>query len=223
MKVFKCLFIATLLVIITINAYAISGKEGGFLLITGPSGSGKSTIISYLKQIDPRFVYVTPYTTRKLRRGEHDKLSISVKQMKKLEKDKKLLVVNKIYGIYYGTPKTIIDDAINQGNFPVLDWPIEKIDIMKKHYNNNIYVVYVLPENIKELKNRLTKDKRDKDGQRLSLGIKELKNNLQGLYDNNIDLKIINKKHEEKKIAEIIYDKFINNEKVDYQSRKSQV
>lgn len=223
MKNLKYILVSISLVIITINTYAIPEKQGKFLLITGPSGSGKSTIISYLKQINPKFVYVTPYTTRKLRSGEHDKLSISVKQMKKLEKDKRLLVVNKIYGIYYGTPKTIIEDAINQGNLPILDWPIEKINELKKNYKNNIYVVYLLPDNIDELKNRLNKDKRDKDGQRLFLGIKELQNNLKGLYDHNIDLKIVNKKNEEKQTAEIIYNKFINNEKIDYQSSKNQI
>ena len=58
----------------------------------------------------------------------------------------------------------VIDDAIKKGNFPVLDWPIEKIDIIKKHYKDKFYVVYLLPDNLQELKDRLAKDERDKNG-----------------------------------------------------------
>lgn len=184
-------------------------KKGRFLLISGPSGVGKSTVISYLKQLDSNFIYVTPYTTRKLRPGEQDKVSISIEQMHDLDRASKLLTINKIYGIYYGTPRDIIDTALINGKNPILDWPIEKIEIMQKQYKDKLFVVYLHPEDINELKARLSIDKRDVDGKRIDLGVQELKNFYNGEYDNSIDLKIVNKNELAKQIASLIYKKFM--------------
>ena len=204
-KVFKHLFFYLLFFV---SFEVVSIEQSKFLLITGPSGVGKSTVISGLKQLDPRFVYVTPYTTRKLRNNEKDKVSISLNKMKELNKDGKLLAINNIYDIYYGTPKDIIDDALKNGNFPVLDWPIEKIEIMKKYYGNKLYVVYLEPDNINELKVRLSVDDRDNDGKRLQAGQFELEKLFKGTYTNEIDLKLINSKQKINQTVSAIYNAF---------------
>lgn len=182
---------------------------GKFLLLLGPSGAGKSTIIKHLKKIDHRFIYINPYTTRSLRPGEDDKVSISSDEMERLQKNGKLLTVNEIYGIYYATPKAIIDDALADNNFPVLDWPVSKLELMQKNYGEALFIVYVEPDNIEELRRRLSLDTRDKDGQRYQAGQKEMNDLHDGLYDAFIDFRIINKQGCDQEIAQMIYQNFL--------------
>jgi len=180
-----------------------------FLLIMGPSGTGKSTIINYLKQRDSRFMYVSPFTTRDLRDGETDKIHVSLEEIQLLEQAGKLLTINEFYGIYYATPKYIIDEALDTQKFPVLDWPIEKLSIMETHYSKQLYKVYVEPDNFDELAQRLSYDNRDTNGKRYQAGTEEINKLNTGEYDSLIDLRIINEKNSAEAVAEEIYQRFL--------------
>jgi guanylate kinase len=183
--------------------------QGKFLLLMGPSGAGKSTVIRHLKQLDDRFIYVTPLTTRELRPNEQDKIHVSLEEIEALDKAGKLLTINCIYGIYYATPKELIDNALAQGKFPVLDWPINKLDVMEKSYEGQLYKAYVYPDDLQELQRRLSQDERDKDGKRYEAGVAEINNLIAGNYDKLCDLKIINKKDCDQEIARTIYQEFL--------------
>lgn len=191
-------------------ASTLSAEEGKFFLLLGPSGCGKSTIIHHLQEIDSRFQYISPYTTRELREGETDKIHVSLGDIQRMDSENKLLTVNNIYGIYYATPKDVIDNALSCGLFPILDWPVDKIDLMINHYPNHLHVIYIEPESLEELALRLAKDGRDKDGQRFAKGQLELENYASGLYDPFIDLKILNEAGQAKEQAFKIYKHFVN-------------
>lgn len=199
----------TLIGLLSVSLQLINAKEA-FLLIMGPSGVGKSTIINHLKQLDSRFTYISPFTTRPLRDGETDKVHLSLEEIEELQQAGKLLTVNQFYGIYYATPKYVIDEALTTQKFPVLDWPIAKIDVMNKHYENKLFKVYIAPENAEELKRRLTLDNRDTNGSRLVAGLEEIDAFTAGLYDQDIDLKVINQKDSCEEIAYTIYKQFLN-------------
>lgn len=175
----------------------------------GPSGTGKSSIIRNLRSIDARFTYVTPLITRELRQGEQDKVKVTLDEIEQLEKEGKLLTVNIIYGIHYATPKYLIDDALNSAQFPILDWPVEKLEIMEKYYGDRLFKVYIQPDDIQELKRRLSLDGRDTNGQRYQMGIEELAHLEAGKYNGLFDLQIVNEKDQEKETAQYIYDRFI--------------
>lgn len=80
---------------------------------------------------------------------------------------------------------------------------------MQMHYSKQIYTVYLQPDNLEELKQRLSHDNRDKDGKRYKAGIQEMHNLLANKYDKKIDLKLINKKNCIQQTAHIIYTSFI--------------
>lgn len=196
------------LVLCLILALPAYGEEGKFLLLLGPSGVGKSTIIRHLSEMDSRFVYVSPYTTRDLRPGEKDKVHVSLEKIEHLEKTGKLLTINKIYGIYYATPKDTIDLALASGKFPILDWPVDKMEVMLKNYKGKLFAVYVEPDSLDELQWRLSQDGRDKEGKRFSAGKEELHKYYLGEFDEVINLKILNKQGADKEVAAKIYHGF---------------
>lgn len=198
MRILTCI----LSLLLSFSAYA---DESKFVLLLGPSGTGKSTIIRHLKEMDSSFVYVSPYTTRELRPGETDKIHVDVDTIKQLEEEGKLLTINEIYGIFYATPKETISEALAHGNYPILDWPVDKIDIMISYFGDQLLTIYIEPESIEELERRLGLDGRDKDGKRFAAGKLELEKYYQGTYDAVIDLKIVNRNGEDKNVASAIY------------------
>lgn len=175
----------------------------------GPSGAGKSSIICHLKKLDSRFTYIMPLITRELREGEHDKVHASLEEITELDNAGKLLTINVIYGIYYATPKYLIDDALALGKFPVLDWPIQKLEIMHKNYGQHLYKVYIQPDDLQELQRRLSQDGRDKDGKRYQAGVAELDALHAGVYNGLFDLQLINAKNHERETAQQIYENFL--------------
>lgn len=198
----KIIFIICLL-----NSFVFC-EDRRFLLLLGPSGAGKSTLIQFLQKIDPRFIYISPYTTRELRPNETDKVHVSIDELHRLELEGKLLTINQLYGIYYATPKDRIDQVLQNGQFPVLDWPIDKLEIMFKHYQEQIFTVYVDPGSVEELERRLTLDGRDLEGKRLRSGREELLRYYEGFYNPILHFKTINGYGLDKECACAIYQAF---------------
>lgn len=199
----------TLSIILFLSS-TIAQAQSKFLLLLGPSGVGKSTIIKRLKELDNRFEYISPLTTRPLRDGEKDKIHVSLEEIHKLDCEGKLLTINNIYGTYYATPKQNIDLALSSNRFPVLDWPAQKMDIMLMTYPTDLFVVYIAPENNDELLRRLSLDNRDINGQRYSAGKDELEKFYLGSYDSFIDIKIVNAQGNIDEIAHLIYQAYCN-------------
>lgn len=166
-------------------------SETKFLLLLGPSGVGKSTIIWALREICDRYVYVSPYTNRPLREGETDKINISDAEMDRLMKAGELLVVNEKFGWRYATPRGTILDAFAVNNYPLLDWPVDRLAVMKEAFEDRLFVVFVAPPSIQELEARLAIDGRDSDGLRLRAARTELESYYAGDYSSFCDIEVV--------------------------------
>ncbi len=180
-----------------------------FLLILGPSGVGKSTIIEELCRLDSRFVYISPYMTRSLREREINKISISGEQIDKMWNRGELLVINEIYGVRYATPKLPIVQALAERNFPVLDWPITRLKVMTQWFSGQLHIVYVSPPSIDVLRQRLARDKRDTDGNRLQCACKELKAYWSSKYAGICNFEIVAEENQVPKIVQAIYASYL--------------
>jgi len=182
-----------------------------FLLLLGPSGVGKSSIIEELIRLDSRFVYISPFMTRPLRKEEKNKISISGEEMDEMWNRGQLLVINELYGIRYATPRLPIVQALAKGNFPVLDWPVDRIDVMTQAFPGQLHVVYVSPPSIEALRQRLSKDERDADGHRLRSAQEELEAYKSSRYIGVYDFEIIAEENQVPKIAQAIYASYLQN------------
>lgn len=180
-----------------------------FLLLLGPSGVGKSSIIEELIRLDSRFVYISPFMTRPLREGEKNKISISGEEMDEMWNRGELLVINELYGVRYATPRLPIVQALAQSNFPVLDWPISRIEVLTQAFPNQLCVMYVSPPSIEALRQRLDKDGRDTDGHRLRSAREELEAYESSRYIGICNFEIVSEENQVPKIAHAIYTNYL--------------
>lgn len=179
-----------------------------FLLLLGPSGVGKSEIIQRLVAMDGRFTYISPYMTRKLRDGEVNKIAIDDAQMDDMAARGEFLVVNEIYGIRYATPRAPIVQAFEAGRFPVLDWPVHRLDVMSTAFPGKLFIAYVLPPSIDVLRERLSADSRDTEGKRLAAAIAELESYDVTKQSSQIDLEVVSETGHLDAVASRIYSSY---------------
>ncbi|MBI3255526.1 MAG: hypothetical protein HYZ63_00995, partial [Candidatus Andersenbacteria bacterium] len=156
----------------------------------GPSSTGKSTVIRELRQLDSRFVYISPYMTRELREGERDKVPVTDVVMDEMNSRDELLVINELYSTRYGTPRVPIVQALDSGNFPLLDWPVSRMDVMTTAFPDQLFTVYLVPPSEEILTARLGQDERDPTGSRLQAALQELAEFQSGAYNDLFDLSI---------------------------------
>ncbi|MCV2506305.1 MAG: guanylate kinase [Candidatus Lightella neohaematopini] len=128
-------------------------------IISAPSGTGKSSLIKsfignkFLKNI----VISTSYTTRKRRIGEkHGKhyFFVSVKEFKEMIKKKIFLEYAIVFGNYYGTAYSNIENLTNKNTSIILniDWQGAR---QVKSKLSNVCSIFIIPPSIEELNNRL--------------------------------------------------------------------
>lgn len=179
------------------------------LLLFGPPGVGKSAIIRNLELLDSRFVYISPYVTRPLRQNETDKISISSLALDGLMERGDLLTINELYGVRYGTPRKPIDEALNVGRFPVIDWPIQRLEIMQNAFSSRLFRVYLEPPSMDVLRQRLV----GRDGQiiqeRWGVATEELDALGRGSFDLSIDYRVINEESQTRKVACSILNEYL--------------
>lgn len=179
------------------------------LLVLGPTGSGKTTVIRCLEELDSRFIYISPYITRPLRDGESDKVHVANTQLAEMERVGQLVVVNELYGIRYGTPKGPIETAFANRQFPLIDWPIGRIDIMRNAFPGRVYGAYLVPPSVEALKERLRVRDTETDQARFEAAARELAELHRGSYDTSIDLKVVSETGFAEKAAGIIYEGYL--------------
>jgi guanylate kinase len=179
-----------------------------FLLLLGVTGCGKSSLIRILEVLDRRFIYIKPYTTRTLRENETDKVSISENEMQRLWDTGSLLTITNLYGVKYGTPHNLITESLKTNNFPILDFPIQKIQVMERLFHDKLVKVYIYPPSIEELSKRLKG--RSDFTHRFKFAKDELTDFKKGLFHTKIDLFIANETNKEKETANLIYKYYLD-------------
>ncbi len=133
-------------------------NKGRMIVVSAPSGCGKGTILAEILK-DDSFYYSISATTRKPREGETDGVNyhfISVEEFEKLIADDGMLEYAKYCDNYYGTPKKILEDKMNEGINVILEIEVQGAMKVRELCPDAVFI-FVVPPSIGELERRLRK------------------------------------------------------------------
>jgi guanylate kinase len=164
-----------------------------FVLLLGPSGVGKSSIICEMNRISNEgYKYIKPYTTRSLRDGEKEKIHVPLEVYQEMVLKGDFVIDNALYGNRYGTPMTAIIEAQAIGKIPILDFPLTKVDLLKRP-EYRLLNFYICPPTIAEWLRRMGLDSRAKARDRIEAGYEEMKQLAENSFVHpNIHMGVIN-------------------------------
>ncbi len=134
-------------------------SNGLLLCVCGPSGAGKGTLISGLLENIPNLFLSISQTTREPRlgekHGEHYYFCSREEFERQLEAGE-ILEYDEYLDNYYGTPAPPIREQLASGKNVVLDITIAGGFRVKELFPEAAVLVFVIPENLEVLRNRLT-------------------------------------------------------------------
>ena len=133
-------------------------KKGILIVISGPSGAGKGTICNALLEKHKDLYLSVSATTRAPRVGEIDGVNyhfLTKEQFENKIKENEFLEWAEVYGgNYYGTPKTNVNDMLNEGKNVILEIDIQGALQVKENCEDGVFI-FILPPSMEELKKRI--------------------------------------------------------------------
>ena len=133
-------------------------KEGMMFVLSSPSGAGKTTLTKKLAENNTNFVISVSHTTRKPRPNEIDGKDyhfVSVEKFNSLVKRDSFYEHANIFDNYYGTLKEPVLELLSHGKDVLFDIDWQGTQQLKKIKNLSLITFFILPPNIKILKERL--------------------------------------------------------------------
>jgi guanylate kinase len=133
--------------------------SGILFIISAPSGSGKSTLVNELRKFVPHLEFSVSYTTRPPRGSEQDGREyhfIPRSQFEEMIQNGDFLEEAQVFGNYYGTAKSVLQDAVYRGNDLLLDIDVQGERQVKQKIPKAVSI-FVLPPSRAELESRLRK------------------------------------------------------------------
>ena len=144
--------------------------KGNLFVVSSPSGAGKSSLISALLAKHTDMKVSVSHTTRAPRPGEIDGQHYhftNVDSFKERIQKNEFYEWAEVFGNYYGTSKSAINDQLEQGIDVFLDIDWQGAQQMRKLVPNLI-TLFILPPSRQELESRL--NKRGQDSQEVIAG-----------------------------------------------------
>ena len=132
-------------------------SKGKTFIISGPSGVGKSTVLRSLFEGRDDLYFSISATTRAPREGEQDGVHyhfISVERFQELIEADAFLEYAEYDGSFYGTPKKLVDRAMDAGRDVILDIEVQgALQVCAKRPET--VRIFIAPPSWEELENRL--------------------------------------------------------------------
>lgn len=133
-------------------------KKGTFFVLSGPSGSGKGTVLQEVLRKSDRIVYSVSATSRSPRAGEVDGINYYFKSREEIEtliKADAFIEYTETYGNYYGTLKSEVEKAIENGKNIILEIDPVGARNVRAHYPDAVLMFLVAPD-LEVLSSRLS-------------------------------------------------------------------
>lgn len=132
--------------------------KGRMIVVSAPSGCGKGTILAEILK-DKNFYYSISATTRQPREGEVNGVNyhfISVDEFESLIAEEGMLEYAKYCDNYYGTPKKILEEKMNDGINVILEIEVQGAMKVREICPEAVFI-FIVPPSISELERRLRK------------------------------------------------------------------
>ena len=145
----------------------IFDRKGMMIIISSPSGVGKTTLVKLLAERNKNFEISISNTTRIPRTNEiegKDHYFINEEKFNDLIKTKSFYEYARVFNNFYGTLKDPVIKNLFQGKDVLfdIDWQGSE-QIKKLKLRNKLISIFILPPNIKTLRDRLSnRDMKDK-------------------------------------------------------------
>lgn len=141
-------------------------RRGLMLVLSSPSGAGKTTISRALLERDDNLSMSISVTTRPQRPGERDGVDyifVDKDAFDGMVRDGALLEHAKVFGNYYGTPRSAVEEALGAGRDVLFDIDWQGTQQLSQAKRDDLVSVFVLPPSITELERRLRVRAQDPD------------------------------------------------------------
>ncbi len=132
-------------------------RRGILFIISAPSGAGKTTLCKQLAAAIPGLWHSVSYTTRKPRAGEEggrEYYFIDENVFQDMVARNEFLEYAHVYGHWYGTPRKVLMDKMEQGIDVLLEIDVQGALQIKKKFEDGVYI-FILPPSLDTLRARL--------------------------------------------------------------------
>ena len=133
-------------------------KNGLMFVLSSPSGAGKTTLTKKISENNENFTISISHTTRKPRPNEvdgKDYYFVKDDQFNELINKNNFFEYAKIFDNSYGTLKEPVVKLLSKGKDVLFDIDWQGTKQLKKIDNLSIVTFFILPPNLKTLKERL--------------------------------------------------------------------
>ena len=133
-------------------------KKGMMFVLSSPSGAGKTTLTKKIAENNTNFIISISHTTRKPRPSEingKDYHFVSTEEFNSLVKKNSFFEYANIFDNRYGTLKKSVIESLSLGKDVLFDIDWQGTQQLKKTENLSLVTIFILPPNIKVLKERL--------------------------------------------------------------------
>ncbi len=136
----------------------LTETKGMMFILSSPSGAGKTTLTKKIAENNKDLAISISHTTRKPRPNEvngQDYNFVSLEKFNDLIRGNDFYEYAKIFDNYYGTLKKTVNDLLSEGKDVLFDIDWQGTQQLKKIDNLSIVTIFILPPDIKVLRNRL--------------------------------------------------------------------
>ena len=167
------------------------------IVISAPSGAGKSTLCDRLLAERSDIVYSISCTTRKPRGDEApgvDYFFLTEQQFDTDVKAGRFLEHAVVHGNKYGTPRSMVADAMHSGKSVIMDIDVQGAAIIRDSGLADAAFIFISPPGLAELERRLRGRAQDAE-ETILLRLKNAEMEMQAI--GNYDYLIVNERLEE--------------------------